>query len=216
VVALSGCPSTGDQMATITRLDDQATAGGFAIVYPDPVQGCWNAGFCCGVADDVGFISRLVDRLSAEIRVDKSKVFAAGFSAGAAMAYRVACELSDRFTAIASSAGQLALQGCHPARPVSILEMHGTADTVTAYAKGADAVQQWVAFDGCAGEATQSGSGVTKTSTWSNCRGGTVVRFDTVEGGHHTWFGSTLDSVPGEPNANAVIWDFFSHLGPRS
>ena len=213
VVALTGCPTTGDQMAAITRLDDQATAGGFTVVYPDPVQGCWNAGFCCGAADDVGFISRLVDRLSAEIRVDRSKVFAAGISAGAAMAYRVACELSDRFTAIASSAGSLDFQGCQPARPVSILEMHGTADT--SYVRGADAVQQWVALDGCAGDAVQSGSGITRTSIWSNCRGGTVVRFDTVEGGHHTWFGSTFDPVPGEPNANAVIWDFFSHLGPR-
>jgi polyhydroxybutyrate depolymerase len=216
VVALTGCPSTGDAMAAITRLDDQATAGGFAVVYPDPVQGCWNAGFCCGSADDVGFISRLVDRLSTEVRVDRSKVFAAGVSSGAAMAYRLACELSDRFTAVASTAGQLDLQSCQPARPVSILEMHGTADTITSYARGADAVQQWVSLDGCTGEPAQSVNGITRTSTWSNCRGGTVVRFDTVEGGHHTWFGSTFDPVPGEPKFSAVSWDFLSHLGPRA
>jgi polyhydroxybutyrate depolymerase len=215
VVALTGCPSTADQMAAISRVDDQATAGGFAVVYPDPVNKCWNAGFCCGAADDVGFISQLVDRLSTEIRVDRSKVFAAGFSAGAAMAYRLACEKSDRFTAIASAAGQIAIPACQPRRPVSVLEMHGTNDAFTSYAKGADAVQQWVALDGCTSDPAQSGSGITSTSIWSNCRGGTVVRFDTIQGGHHSWFGSTFDPVPGEPNSSAVSWDFFSHLGPR-
>jgi polyhydroxybutyrate depolymerase len=202
-------------MAVISRLDDQAAASGFAVVYPDPVRGCWNAGFCCGTADDVRFIKGLVERLSTEIRVDKSKVFAAGYSDGGAMAYRLACELSDRFTAIASVAGRLDLQSCHPARPVSILEMHGTADTIVAYARGADAVQQWVALDGCSGDPRQTVDGITKTSTWSNCRGGTVVRFDTVEQGHHTWFGSTVDPVPGEPNSSVAAWDFFSHLASR-
>jgi polyhydroxybutyrate depolymerase len=215
LVALTGCPSTGDRLAAISRLDGQASAHGFAVVYPDPVDGCWNEGFCCGTADDVGFIKRLVDMLSTEIRVDNSRVFAAGFSAGGAMAYRVACELSDRFIAIASLAGRLDLQSCQPARPVSILEMHGTADTIVSYARGADAVQHWVALDGCSGDPRQTVDGITKTSTWSSCQGGTMVRFDTVEGGHHTWFGSTVDPVPGEPDSSVAAWDFFSHLAPR-
>jgi polyhydroxybutyrate depolymerase len=205
-------------MAAITRLDDQATTGGFVVVYPDPVGGCWNTGVpcCSGSGDDVTFINRLLDRLSTDNRIDKSRIFAAGASAGGIMAYRVACELSDRFTAIASVAGLMGPQACRPARPVSILEMHGTDDSVVPYTGGADAIQQWVALDGCAGEAAQSVSGITRTFTWSNCRGGTVVRFDTVEGGHHSWFGSALHPVPGEPNSNATIWGFFSHLGPRA
>jgi hypothetical protein len=42
------------------------------------------------------------------------------------------------------------------------------------------------------------------------------VRFDTVVAGHHQWFGSTFDPIPGEPDSNALMWGFFSGLQPRS
>jgi polyhydroxybutyrate depolymerase len=216
VVALTACPTTGDGMAEATHFDDQATTGGFIVVYPDPVGGCWNTGTCCGTADDFTFISRLLDRMTTDLRIDKARIFAAGISAGAIMAYSEACKLSDRFAAIASVAGREDLNDCRPARRVSILEMHGTNDSHIPYTVGADAVQRWVTLDGCTGNPTQSESGITKTSTWSNCQGGTVVRFDTVVGGHHSWFGSTFDPVPGEPNSTAVVWDFFSKLAPRA
>ena len=108
------------------------------------------------------------------------------------------------------------LQDCRPARPVSILEMHGTDDGRVAYEGGASAINRWVTLDGCAGNPIQSVSGITKTSIWNGCLGGTVVRFDTVVGGHHTWFGSAYDPVPGEPSSNAVVWGFFNNLAPRA
>jgi poly(3-hydroxybutyrate) depolymerase len=44
-----------------------------------------------------------------------------------------------------------------------------------------------------------------------------VVRFDTVVGGPHTWFGRVdPNTLPGEPNATKVIWDFFQNLAPRA
>jgi polyhydroxybutyrate depolymerase len=222
VVALVGCPKTGAEMAQATNLDSRAESGGFAIVYPDPVAGCWNAGTQACVlnpnADDITFIGRLLDRLTTDLRVDTTRVFAAGFDCGAVMAYRLACELSDRFTAVASVGGEMDdSTNCRPSTPVSILEMHGTDDYWVDYTQGAKAVQQWVTFDGCSGNPTQSAGGITKTSIWSNCHQGTSVRFDTVVGGHHTWFGSYLGiggPVVGEPSSNAVVWDFFASLKP--
>lgn len=216
VVALTACPTTGDGMADATHLDDQATTGGFMVVYPDPVGGCWNTGTCCGNADDFTFISRLLDRLTTDLRIDKARIFAAGISVGAIMAYSLACKLSDRFAAIASVAGREDLKDCKPARLVSVLEMHGTDDSHAPYTEAANAVQRWVTLDGCTGNPTQSKSGITETSVWSKCQRGTMVRFDTVAGGHHSWFGSMFDPVPGEPNSNAVVWDFFSKLAPRA
>jgi polyhydroxybutyrate depolymerase len=210
VVGLTGCPSEGDDMAGATHLDDLAATAGFVIVYPDPVAGCWNTGTCCGNADDFTFISRLVDQLTTSLRIDKARIFAAGFSAGAIMAYSLACKFSDKFAAIASVAGREDLLDCKPARPLSVLEMHGTDDASVSYAGGAGAVQRWVTLDGCTGDPTQSTSGITTTSIWSKCQRGTVVRFDSVEGGHHQWFGSAFNPIPGEPNSNAVVWDFFS------
>jgi polyhydroxybutyrate depolymerase len=241
VVLLTCGPCTGDQMAQITNFDDQATRGGFIAVYPDPVpdaalapRGAWNAGPCCGDAwakgvDDVAFIRRLLDRLTTDYRIDASKIFAAGLSAGALMVYRLACELSDRIAAIASVSGVMITENCRPVRPVSVLEMHGTNDANVPYAGGgwvnanpptvsstATVIQRWVTLDGCAGNPTQTVSGITETSVWSACHGGTAVRFDTVTGGHHTWFGSALDPVPGEPHSNAVVWNFFGNLPPRA
>jgi poly(3-hydroxybutyrate) depolymerase len=71
-------------------------------------------------------------------------------------------------------------------------------------------MQRWVSIDGCNSGPSASQSGITKTSIWTGCKAGTVVRLDTVVGGHHTWFGSCFDPVPGEPDANSVVWDFFN------
>jgi polyhydroxybutyrate depolymerase len=241
VVHLHGCDlmrGSGDEAALDSHFDEEASAGHFVAVYPDgqisdaSVFGrmrCWNAGSCCienvntPVADDVAFVSQLLDRVTAELPINKTRIFVAGFSGGAFMAYRLACELSGRIVGIASVAGTMLVDSCHPARPVSILEMHGTDDSSVPYDAGAvfngapspsvaSVIQQWANLDGCAGNPTQSQSGITKTSVWKDCEGGTTVQLDTVVGGHHTWFGSTLDPVSGEPNANAAIWSFFSTL----
>jgi polyhydroxybutyrate depolymerase len=172
----------------------------------------------------VTFISRLLDRLFKDLPINQSRVFATGVSGGGFMSYRLACELSNRFTAIASVSGVMLFDACHPTRPVSILEMHGTDDSIVPYGGGvpngppspsvAAVMQTWTTLDGCVGDPMLSQTGITKTSLWKGCKGGAIVRLDTVVGGHHTWFGSSFDPVPGEPNANAVIWDFFSSLQP--
>jgi polyhydroxybutyrate depolymerase len=223
VVKLHGClpGANGDGDAAGTHFDDEATAGRFIAVYPDGLNDCWNGGNCCTNADDVTFISRLLDRLVKDLPINQSRVFATGVSGGGFMSYRLACELSTRFTAIASISGAMVFDSCHPARPVSILEMHGTNDSNVPYAgvpngppSVAAVIQSWTALDGCVGNPIQSQTGITKTSVWKGCKGGAIVRLDTVVGGHHTWFGSSFDPVPGEPNANAVVWDFFSSLAP--
>jgi polyhydroxybutyrate depolymerase len=229
-------------MASFTQLDEEAIIGSFIVVYPDSVGGVWNAGACCGDAaknrvDDVGFIKSLVDRLANEYNIDKARVFATGVSAGALMAYRLACDLASRISAIASVAGVMVTEDCRPNRPVSILEMHGTADTLIPYAGGrnpdpgddlkyllstAAVIQTWAKLDGCSGKPAETTDGVTKTSTWTACRARTAVRLDTIVGGHHVWFGFNqglpppFDSVPGEPNSNTTIWGFFSSLAPRT
>jgi len=109
-------------------------------------------------------------------------------------------------------AGTLDIQDCKPSRPISVVAMHGTKDSSVIYEAGVSAVQRWVTLDGCTGDPTRSTSGITTTSIWSTCQRGTMVRFDSVAGGHHQWFGSTFDPVPGEPDSNAVILDFFSKV----
>lgn len=215
VMVLHPCrpDGNGDGQAAYTHFDDTASSGRFVAVYADGIGGCWNVEGP-GMPDDVAFIGRLLDRLVTDLQIDRTRIFIAGISGGAAMAYRLACELSDRVLAIASVSGTMLGDDCHPTRPVSILEMHGTADF---YDGGGDlhapsvmaVAQRWTALDGCTGNPSESQTGITRTTTWKPCKEGAVVRLDTVVGGHHTWFGSPFAPVPGEPDANTVIWDFF-------
>lgn len=232
VLALHGYGGSAVGLESNSRLGDEAIKDGFLVVFPQGIAQSWNAGTCCGAAqsqnvDDVAFIRQLIDRVEHDYRIDAKRVFVTGLSNGAVMAYRVGCEIPDRVLAIASVSGTMGIADCHPSRPISVLEMHGTDDTSIPYAGGVDdagvtdpavetVIKDWAARDGCVGTPSQTQSGITKTSLWSTCNAGTTVRLDAVVGGHHTWFGSPIDPVPGEPDATAVIWAFFSHLNVRS
>jgi polyhydroxybutyrate depolymerase len=220
VIMLHGSPSNADEFESINHFDNEAAAAGFLAVYPNGCSGLWSAAEGGSTIADVDFIGTLLDRLEAQFQIDKQRLFAVGASAGAVMTYSLACQMANRLVAIASIAGTMSSDACQPARPVSVLEMHGTRDTALPWAGGGphgarpvDEVNQlWRTLDGCTGDPIPSQSGITKTSSWNKCTAGTVVRLDTVVGGKHTWFGSDFDPVPREPDANAVIWSFFSGL----
>jgi len=234
VVVLHGATMTADGVAGVSHFDDQARTAGFIVVYPEGIGESWNAGACCGEArvegvDDVKFIDRLIERFKTAMPIDGSRVFVVGLSNGGMMAYRLACELSQSITAIASVAGTTAVATCHPTRPVSVLEIHGTRDELVPYAGGTvdlrprfpdvftsapvtSVIEQWVVLDGCTGSPILATSGITKTSTWSNCQNRAMVALGSVEGGTHTYFGSSqIDPSYGStPDATQTAWNFFN------
>jgi polyhydroxybutyrate depolymerase len=225
VIAIHGYTSNAADMETSTHFDGQATRAGFIVVYPEGLNSSWNAGACCGhnSYDDVAFISELIDRMVSSNHVDAKRVFVTGLSNGGLMAQRLACDLSDRITAVASVSGGLVTNTCNPSRPISVLEMHGTADSIVPFAGGSTAglgyfpsaisvMKRWAILDGCAASPIVSQNGITRTSTWRRCRGGAQVVLDAVLGADHSWFGPDADPRPGEPDATAVVWDFFSHV----
>ncbi len=121
------------------------------------------------------------------------------------MAHRLACDLAGKITAIASVAGGYG-SPCHPSRPISVLEMHGTDDQVVPmlggdfgrYAKfpaTLTLMSQWASLDGCSATPAAAQTSTMKTTTWSGCRGGTTVRLDAVVGGEHDWFPTATDTV---------------------
>jgi polyhydroxybutyrate depolymerase len=229
LLALHGYFDDASGMELTTSLDDKAATGGFVVVYPEGIDQSWNAGTCCGDAqsrniDDVSFIRQLIDRLVHDGYIDPKRVFVTGVSNGGMMAYRLGCELSDRIAAVASVSGALVMGACNPMRPISVLEMHGTEDSVVPFNGGVavgttpvppmtSIMAAWASIDGCATGPTVTQSGITKTTEWTSCRGGAVVVLDAVIGAGHGWFGQV--GVLGEPSATKVVWDFFSHLPTR-
>ncbi|MDN8872721.1 prolyl oligopeptidase family serine peptidase, partial [Staphylococcus aureus] len=65
------------------------------------------------------------------------RVYATGMSNGGMMAYRLACEASDIFKAIAAVAGTDNTLSCTPAKPISILHIHAKDDDHVLFAGGA-------------------------------------------------------------------------------
>lgn len=79
---------------------------GFILVMPNGHQNSWNAGTCCGGAastgiDDVGFVRAVFAEISEHLNIDLGRVYATGLSNGGYMSYRLACEASDLFVAVA-------------------------------------------------------------------------------------------------------------------
>lgn len=95
-------------------------------------QASWNAGSCCGAAvrqgvDDMAYLDRVVQVVSALHAVDPRRVELAGFSNGAMMAYRYACGRPGRIAGVLAVAGTMTAP-CVPRSPTAVLSVHGGDD----------------------------------------------------------------------------------------
>jgi polyhydroxybutyrate depolymerase len=215
ILALHGGADNMTGFEKKTGFDGLADAHGFLAVYPDGFAFTWNAGDCCAPArlvhiDDVGFLRRLIDHLTGTGLADPKRVYVTGFSNGAGMAYRFACEAAGKVAAIGVVSGALATT-CHPARPVSVMVWHGTADNNVPYNGGGHrdvndrrpfppvsrAVDFWRRADGLSPPRTAGGQGCRSTGRGD---GGVQVVLCTVTGGGHQW----------PSGASRRLWDFFA------
>jgi polyhydroxybutyrate depolymerase len=230
VLALHDAYGDAEAFKEITGFDAAATAGNFVVVYPDSLEVAWNGGFCCGraAADeiaDLAFLDGVLDEVMSEGAIDPARVYAVGASSGAIMAYRMACESSDRLAGVAAVGGATVMDDCAPSRPVSILAIHGTKDGQVPYDGGltsggpipvppqSQLLGRWAELDGCDDEVDTT-EAVLDTATWSGCAEGTSVQLITVVGGGHTWFADELGDVSGAVDATAAITEFFELTPP--
>ena len=132
----------GIEAAVEASLDD-----GAIVVYPngtgveEGLPQSWNAGGCCpfsiyDMVDDVSFFDQLISSLESRYDVDERRVWVVGHSNGGMMAYRLACQLSSRVTAIGVAAGALMIDSCSPSREVAAIHVHGDLDNVVPIAGG--------------------------------------------------------------------------------
>jgi polyhydroxybutyrate depolymerase len=214
--------------------DGIADHEGVVVVYPEAVGDGWNDGWQSSrTADDVGFLAGLIDAVSKAYDVDPKRVYAAGMSNGASMAYRLACE-REGLAAIATVAGGMAdavAAHCKDGRAVSVLAMHGTEDPIVPLGdKLRGNVAQWAARDACAGtpdvsyapDIDEHDGARARIERYPGCKDGSGVTFYQIDGGGHTWPGSEalrpvsqVGSTCRDFDAGAVIWEFFrAHPSP--
>jgi poly(hydroxyalkanoate) depolymerase family esterase len=188
VVMLHGCAQDPADFAAGTRMNDLAEAKTFFVVYPEQSSGenaqqCWNwfeSGNQARGAGEPADIVGIVDQVAGSVQVDAAKVYAAGLSAGAAMAVILGATYPDRFPAIAAGSGleykaassvsgafaAMGSGGPSPstqgmaayaamgaqARTVRVLVMQGTADTTVAPVNGDQVLSQWAEADDLASD----------------------------------------------------------------
>jgi len=170
-----------------------------------------------GEPDDVGFIAALIDTAATQYHIDPTRVYAAGYSNGAFMAERLACDLADRVAAVGVVAATLRptlAANCRPARVIPVAIMMGTTDPVVAYdgnssyLSAEQATRFWVQANGCdANPVDRLYPRVPSDPTsvtlyrYGKCTGGGAdVRLYSIGDGGHTW-----------PSASYSIW--FGFLG---
>ena len=127
-----------------------ADSAKFVVAYPDGIGRSWNGHGCCGKAmrdniDDVGFITAMVGQISADLPIDKSRVYAAGISNGGIMSYALACN-TGIFAAIGPDSATM-LDACSAPHPTSVIHIHGTADKLVPYQRRAAAEHRQRAVD---------------------------------------------------------------------
>jgi polyhydroxybutyrate depolymerase len=224
VLVFHGFSGTGESMAMTTGFSDLADSFGFLVVYPNglgPVGATsWNAGGCCGYAksnniDEVAFVRGILSDLGTIARIDSKRVYAAGFSNGAMLSYRLGCEMSDTLAAVAPVAGVLLNNPCDPAQPVSILHIHGMTDNSVPYSGNTtpaapgvfESVQQsiaaFVGLDGCPLTPEVEQTSLVTHTAYGPCNNGTAVELYALQGIGHTW--PPVSILP----ASQIIWNFF-------
>lgn len=233
IFVFHGGGGSGEDMhdrMTLKQFDNIAESQGQIIVYPDGLltegdvkserhwnDNRWQEGTefsHMNEVDDVGFVLEMINVLSEKLNIDKNKIYATGFSNGAMLSMRLACELSDKLAAVACVGGCAVPQrtyACIPSQPVSMLMIQSTDDPYVPWEGGelfslrgprGDVVgiekvlEKWVSYDRCNLDPVSiqdpdiADDGTTVShEVYGGCAAGTEVTIYRIKGAGHTWPG---------------------------
>ncbi len=225
-------------------LISKSEAEGFIVVFPNGYSklksgkfASWNAGNCCANArdeqiDDVGFVRKMIAAVSQTFNINSHQIYATGMSNGGMMAYRLACEMSDTFKAIAAVAGTDNTISCRPDSAVSILHIHAANDDHVLFNGGAGAqsrdaskvtnftsvpntIDQWVQHNQCLPTLQRLfDQKEAFCEVYRHCQNNTQVQLCVTQTGGHSWPGGVKPRTDESPSqaisAVDVMWRFFS------
>jgi poly(3-hydroxybutyrate) depolymerase len=165
--------------------------------------------------DDLEFTDDMVALIQGDLCVDKTRVFALGFSYGGGMSYALACGRPSVFRAVAVYSGGV-LSGCEGGtQPVAYLGIHGLGDGTLNISGGRSMRDRFVMNNGCTAQnppEPSGGSQMHTCTTYQGCTAGYPVRWCAFDGGH------TPGMVDGGGDDGArtwtktEAWQFFSQF----
>jgi polyhydroxybutyrate depolymerase len=225
VLVYHGATDTAAHTINETDFSSVAAEKGWIVVYPQGYQDTWNEGagntpaHAAGV-NDVLFTQQILRYVEAHYPVDRRRIAAVGESNGALLTELLGCRIASQLTLIVPVEGQLPVSvspGCAPARPVSVFEIHGTADASIPYGGGhfdgigggttvlsaPASARRWATLDRCrTGSPSAHTAGTATFTTYRGCGSGASVVLDTIHGGTHEWTPGLGLLVAGQFNAH--------------
>ena len=214
VIALHG--RGGSNNNWVQPLSKFTNSGEFIGVYPQGHLNSWNLGQEPSTADDIAFISNIIDTLLSYSNVDENKIFAVGNSNGSGMV-NVLGGINKRLKAIAPVASQLTerTEIKSNAIPLSVFQVNGDQDLLIPidggmklghpFLSASESAKKWATHFNCNHNVTVEESEQTVLHTYSDCDENVVVKYLVVKGAGHSTardYTSLWDDV----------WDFFSSL----
>jgi polyhydroxybutyrate depolymerase len=178
------------------------------VAYPNGNRG-WDV---VGV-QDVRFVRDLIDELDERLGIDRARIYATGFSAGASFTMRLACDEADRFAAVgivASTMRDSVARRCDPDERITTALVVGTVDllvpidgdsttgrlsadaTIGLFARrnGCDVTSRTVAYEPDLLDDERR----VRRETYAGCRDGTETVLWVVEVGNHNWYRGDVDT----------------------
>jgi polyhydroxybutyrate depolymerase len=235
LVVLHGQGSTGQQLAIDLGLRPLVASRNFWLAMPDGTTAggvaTWNAGTVDLPPYDRIYLAAVIDDVATKHAIDPKRVYVVGYSIGAFMAHRLACDISPKVAAVMSFAGAVTSVPslCKTTSPVSVVELHGDHDTTITYDGGPfvggvqsgpsahDTVATWARNDACAGPLASTGvtldidpdvaGSETAIDAYGGCPQGIDVQLWTMRGSGHS-----PNLTPGF-NTRVVDW-LYTHPKP--
>lgn len=157
---------------------------------------------------DVAYVEATVAAIAGALPIDRSRVFAAGYSSGGFFANVLACHRPELLRAISSNAGGAPYNQpekwgngypkCPGQKPVAALALHGEQDFTVTLDSGRFDAEYWAYVNGC-NDAEMETTGYSECRMYRGCPSGKNVGFCSIPPlGHWVW-----------SEAATVSWTFF-------
>ena len=213
VLDLHGSGGNAAGQARNSGLETLGATEGFVVATLEGENGRWNVPVQSGRADDVAYVSDVIDHVAARVCTDPARVYMTGFSGGGRMTSLAACKLGSRLAAVAPVSALRWPAPCD-GRAIPVLTFHGLADPQNPYDGHAagrggewdesvpEALAGWARHNGCKGDAIlEDPPGPLSTMRYDGC-GDAEVRMIRIDGLGHRWTRTEVDTT-------AVMWQFF-------
>jgi polyhydroxybutyrate depolymerase len=221
VLDLHGSGGTAADQARTSGFETLAAREGIVVATLQAEGGLWNVPVTNARADDVAYVSDVIDHVAGRVCTDLTRVYATGFSGGGRMSSLLACRLGTRIAAVAPMAG-LRWPGPCEGPPIPVLTLHGLSDAQNPYEGHAagrgvewlesipEALAGWARHNGCNLDVIlDDPPGPLSTMHYKGCGNDADVRLIRIDGLGHSWARKDID-------ATAVMWQFFrSHVLKR-